>query len=120
MVFDFASKAAAEHRRLRDGPGSPAAIRRGAGIARASEAVPQSAGVRQAAKQNFNLATIILVLAIGGLIIRLGLTVDSCVGICQRRWEMGMERQQQWLHDGTLQPQRLVYKGGALMGGWMS
>ena len=48
--------------------------------------------VRQAAKQNFNLVAIILVLAIGGLIIGLGLTVDSCVGSCQRRWKKGVER----------------------------
>ena len=46
LVFDFASKAAAEHRRLRDQAREPrpAAIRRGAGIVRAGEAVQQSAG----------------------------------------------------------------------------
>jgi hypothetical protein len=69
-------------------------------------------------KQNFNLVAIILVLAIDGLIIGLGLTVDSCVGSCQQRWKKGVEREQQWLHDGTLQLQRLAYEGRGF-DGWM-
>jgi len=102
------------------GPGSPDLLPYVAGPA-SPELAKQCRSqrvVRQAAKQNFNLVAIILVLAIGGLSIGPGLTVDSCVGSCQRRWEMGVERQQQWLHDGTLQLQRFAYEGRGF-DGWM-
>lgn len=66
------------------GPGSLNLLSYVAGLASpelAKQCRSQRGRARRRSK-NFNLVAIILVLAIGGLIIGLGLTVDSCVESC--------------------------------------
>jgi hypothetical protein len=64
--------------------------------------------------QNFSLLGIVLILAFGGLLTALGLTIDIVVGAIQRRWFHDSPGWLGWVLDEKLQLQRMAYEGA----GW--
>ncbi|MBE3047353.1 hypothetical protein IMZ48_33525 [Candidatus Bathyarchaeota archaeon] len=67
--------------------------------------------------QNFNMQAIVLVLALGGATIVLGLTIDVIVGLFQRRFLRDSQGWVHWTLDGVFQLQRLAYRGAGV-GSW--
>lgn len=61
--------------------------------------------------QNFNMLAIVIVLVLGSIIIVIGLSIDSIVGLFQRRFRGASEALVHWTLDGVFQLQRLAYRG---------
>jgi hypothetical protein len=60
--------------------------------------------------RNFNLTALIVVLVLGCIIIALGLTIDTAVGLIQKMSRRGTRLRYHWLIDGLFQQQRLAYE----------
>jgi hypothetical protein len=64
--------------------------------------------------QNFSVLGIAIIVIISFVIILVGLTVDSVVGWCQKRWKKNAYGRLAWTLDEKLQLQRMAYEGA----GW--
>ncbi len=73
--------------------------------------------------QSFSMLGIVLILALGGLILIVSVTMEPLVGGLQRRYGVGEHRQKQWTTDEKLQliatreDRSYVMKDASLMGG---
>ncbi|KAL1616178.1 hypothetical protein SLS56_011502 [Neofusicoccum ribis] len=68
--------------------------------------------------QNFHLAATITVVAVGCVIIFVGLILDTVAGWLQSHLHFWEYARLQWVIDGSFQQQRLAYEGAGV-GGWL-
>lgn len=66
--------------------------------------------------QNFNMLGVTIILIISAILIIIGWTVDTVVGLVQR-WMGKHHARLTWVQDGYLQLQRMAYEGAG-HGGW--
>jgi hypothetical protein len=71
-----------------------------------------------AAKQNFNLGAIIIVVVLGLTIVVVGFFIDTWVGKWQNKRGKYKRLQLEWVMDGPYQLQRLAYEQGAGVPEW--
>jgi len=70
------------------------------------------AGVR-----NFNIVAVVIVVALGLVMIVVGLSIDTIIGWVENRLKRGYKRHLSWTLDGIFQQQRLVLEAAGV-GGW--
>ena len=64
--------------------------------------------------QNFSVLGIAIIVIVSFVLIFVGLTIDSVVGWCQKRWKKNAYGRLAWALDEKLQLQRMAYEGA----GW--
>jgi hypothetical protein len=70
-----------------------------------------------ASVRNFNIVAVVIVVALGLVIIAVGLSIDTVVGWVENRLKRRSKRHLSWTLDGIFQQQRLVLEAAGA-GGW--
>ncbi len=61
--------------------------------------------------RNFHFTAILVVVALGCVIIGMGLTIDTVVGFSQKKLRLGEEHRSRWVLDSVFQLQRMAFEG---------